>query len=58
MIVISFIVGFITCLGFVSLMNYAIRLRVAKGEKLINYGAELLAQKETLIKQLKELQNG
>jgi uncharacterized membrane protein YciS (DUF1049 family) len=58
MIAISFILGFITCLCFVSLMNYAIRLRVAKGEKLINYGAELLAQKEKLTKQLNELQNG
>ena len=58
MIVISFILGFITCLSFVSLMNYAIRLRVKKGEKLINYAKELLAQKEILINQLNELQNG
>jgi hypothetical protein len=58
MIAISFILGFITCLCFVSLMNYAIRLRVAKGEKLINYATELIAQKEKLTKQLNELQNG
>ena len=55
---IGFILGFLACLSFVSLMNYAIRLRVAKGEKLVNYGEKLQANKIKLQQQLNDLQNG
>ena len=57
MIAISFILGFIACLCFFSLMNYAIRYRISKGEKIISYGEELLAQKEKITNQLNQLQN-
>jgi len=58
MLLIGFIIGFVVCLMFISLMNFAVKLRIQKGEKLVNYGDELLKTKFKLQQQLNDLQNG
>jgi hypothetical protein len=58
MFIIGLIVGFVLCLMFISLMNLAVKHRIEKGEKLVNYGDELLKTKLKLHEQLNELTNG